>query len=81
MDIVRQIFAPFFAFIFAVIVLVALIVFGTPVQRNVAILAALLGCISQFAGQDERPVGRWMNIGGAYAGFLLIGIAVIIGAV
>jgi hypothetical protein len=76
---VRQIIPAFFAFVFALIVLWALIVYGTAVQRDLAVLAALLGCVSQFAAQDSRPVARGVNLACAYAGFLIIGVAVMIG--
>jgi len=39
---------------FAAIFLVAVMVFGGVMARNVAIAAAFLGCASQFTGQDTK---------------------------
>lgn len=56
------------AAVFAAIFLVAVMVFGGETARNIAILAAFLGCASQFTAQDERAY--LVSIRLAYACFV-----------
>ena len=42
------------AAVFAAIFLIAIIVYGGVVARNIAIGASFLACASQFTGQDEQ---------------------------
>lgn len=53
---------------FAVVFLVAVIVFGGDIARNIAIGAAFLACASQFMAQD--PKSYRPSIYSAYAAFV-----------
>lgn len=59
------------AMAFAALVLITLIVLGDDETRRMALLAALLGCVSQFAGQEASRLARAVSIVAAYAGFAL----------
>lgn len=54
--------------VFAVVFLVAVIVYGDTAARNVAIGAAFLACASQFMAQD--PKAYVASIYAAYAAFV-----------
>jgi hypothetical protein len=54
---------------FAVIFLVAIIAFGGPLAQSVAVLVALMACLSQFTAQD--PKAYRFSIYSAYVAFAL----------
>ena len=56
------------AAMFAALFLAPIMVFGGEFARNIAILAAFFGCISQFSGQD--PASYRLSIYAAYAAFM-----------
>jgi len=55
--------------VFATIFLGSVIMFGGDVARDVAILASLFGCYSQFCGQDQAAYK--LSIYCAYFAFVL----------
>lgn len=65
------------ALAFSLVVLIAVIVFGSELERALALWSALIACLSQFVAQERHPVAQRASIALAYIAFALTFVALI----
>lgn len=66
------------ALVYSAIFLIAVIVYGGPGARAVAVASALVACFSQYIGQDQSRRAYVASIYFAYLGFILALLALIL---
>lgn len=74
---IRTLVLALFAMAFALVGLITLIAFGDHDVRRLAAMAALLGCVSQFAAQGSSPTAQRVSVTAAYTGFGVVLIALL----
>lgn len=57
---------------FMLVALVGVLIFGTPIAKNLVILAAIAASLSQYVIQDRRQIAQTVSIALAYISLILL---------